>query len=240
MYCTMQLPQGRNLIVLLTAIVALVVPVILLENSVLRHTAGNIVFPLDNAFVDITVARNLAFYQVWGVSKYAFQSASSSLLYPVLLAPVFFIIGSHLIIPIILNGLAALVFLFVLQRALIRRGIRPAVQLVILLSVIFLAPLPLLVVSGMGYTLQLLFCFLFMEALATAIASGETATASGEATTASGEVAAASRETATASKAVGLPRRVYVYGVLMVAARYEDVVLLALACLLLILVHRRG
>ncbi|GGB19734.1 hypothetical protein [Puia dinghuensis] len=207
----MQLPKGRSLIVLLAAIVALVVPIILLENNVLRHTNGNIAFPLDSAFLDISVGKNLAFYSVWGVSKYAFQSASTSLLYPVLLAVIFFVIGSHLIIPIVLNGVAAICFVYALQQALIHRGIKPLHQLIILLAVIFLAPLPLMVVSGMGYTVQLLFCFLFMESLATAIDQGVSQ----------------------------LPRRVYLYGLLAVATRYEDIVLVALACLLLVSINRR-
>ena len=207
----MNLPRGRNLIVLLAALAALIIPVILLENNVLHHTDGAISFPLDNAFLDISVAKNLAFYKVWGVSKYAFQSASTSLLYPLLLVPFFFIAGAHLIIPIIVNTLVAGTFLYFLQKALISGGLRPAAQLGILLAVIFLAPLPLLVVSGMGYPLQLLLCFLFVTTLSTSL--GSTATR--------------------------LPVKLYLLGALSVAARYEDLVLILLACLLLI-ASKRG
>ena len=202
----MHLPRGKNLIVLAIALIALIVPVFLLEQSLLHQTDGNIVFPLDNAFVDISVGRNLAFYEVWGVSKYAFQSASSSLLYPLALVPPFFLFGQHLIIPIIVNGLAAAIFLLGLQQALIRRSIPPTIQIIILLATIFLIPLPLLIVSGTSYTLQLLFSFLFLESLTIAIA----------------------KDTAT------LPKIVYIYGVLMIAARYENVVLLLLAGLFLL------
>jgi hypothetical protein len=222
----MKLPTGKNGIILLTALVALAVPVILLEHNVLQHTDGNITFPLDNAFLDISVGKNLAFYKVWGVSKYAFQSASTSLLYPVALAIVFFIFGAHLIIPIILNGVAAICFLYFLQQALIRRGLKPATQLAILLLVIFLAPLPLLVVSGMGFTLQLLFCFLCMEALATAVQEGGPNSA--------GPLPGV----ANPDRPAKLPPRVYIYGALAVAARYEDLVLVALACLLLVSLRR--
>ena len=208
----MQLPRGKNLVILLTAVVALLIPVLLLEISVLRHTNGNIVYPLDNAFLDISVAKNLAFFKVWGVSKYAFQSASSSLLYPLLLVPFFFIAGEHLVIPIIVNSLAAIFFLYALQRALIRQNTGAGRQGAILLLAVFLMPLPLLVVSGTGYTIQLLCCFLFMNALAGAIEGGMPA---------------------------ALPWRVYVYGVLAVAARYEDLVLIALACTLLAVLKRR-
>jgi hypothetical protein len=207
----MHLPRGKNLIILATAFLALIVSVVLLEQSVLRHTDGNIAFPLDNAFVDITVGRNLAFYQVWGVSKFAFQSASSSLLYPIALVPLFFIFGPHLIIPIIANALAAMVFLAALQRALIRRGAPSIIQLGVLLVAILVIPLPLLIVSGTSYTLQLLFAFLFLESLTTTLTPDLSP----------------------------LPRSVYIYGVLMIGARYENIVLLAVACFLLLLLRRR-
>jgi len=235
----MQLPRGKNLVILITAVIALLVPVLLLEISVLRQTNGNIVYPLDNAFLDISVAKNLAFYKVWGVSKYAFQSASSSLLYPLLLVPFFFIAGEHLVIPIIVNSLAAIFFLYALQRALIRQNTTTGRQLAILLLAIFLTPLPLLVVSGMGYTVQLLCCFLFMNALASAIDGAAAGAKAGAAT----KPAAATEDTAASGRSdLGrpspLPWPIYVYGVLAVAARYEDLVLILLACTLLAVLNR--
>jgi hypothetical protein len=207
----MHLPHGKNGIVLIVALIALIIPILLLEQAVLHHTSGNIVFPLDSAWLDISVAKNLAYYKVWGVSKYAFQSATSSLLYPFALAVIFFITGAHLVIPVVFNSLAAIYFLYRLQQPLIDQGFKPAVQLVILLAVIALGPLPLLVVSGMEYVLQLLLCFLFMETLAKAIQQ----------------------------ESSRLPRAVYIYGLLAVATRYEDFLLIALACLLLTLANRR-
>src|SRR5580698_7039984 len=66
------LPAGKDLNVLIAAVLILLLTVAAIELPVLRHTNGNILFPLDNAYVNITVARNLAFYQVWGVAKFAF------------------------------------------------------------------------------------------------------------------------------------------------------------------------
>jgi hypothetical protein len=208
----MKLIKGKNLILLLPAVAGLVIAVIALEYSALQHTDGIISYPSDKAFVDITVARNLAFYQVWGVSKFAFQSAATSLLYPIVLAPVFFIFGQHLVIPIVVNGLAALFFLVILQKALIRRGIPSVLQVGILLFVVFMAPLPLLIVSGMSYTLQLLFSFLFLESLAISLEKGQKR----------------------------LPASIYFFGVLVMAARYEDLVVLVLAALLLLALRRRA
>ena len=197
------LSSGKTLAVFAAAVLLLLIPVVLIELPVLAHTHGSVLFPQDTAFVDITVARNLAFYKVWGLSKYAFQSASSSLLYPLVLAPVFFIFGAHLVVPLVVNFFAALGFLFVLQRALIRFGVGALRQLLILVAAMGLTVLPLLVVSGLEYTLQLLCVILFLEAVAVAITAGAV-----------------------------LPRAAYIYAVLAVAARYEDLLIIAVACVL--------
>ncbi|HWB93902.1 MAG TPA: hypothetical protein VG605_18740, partial [Puia sp.] len=193
------LPAGKPLGILILSIVVLLVPVCLIELPVLRHSHGNVLYPMDGAFLNMTVARNLAFYKVWGVSKYAFQSAATSLFYPLIIAAVFFIAGTHLVIPLIVNVLIAAYFLLLLQRALIRYGLPLLHQLLVLLATMALTLLPLLVVSGMEYVLQLLLVFLFADAL---IASPR-------------------------------DKKVYIFALLAVATRYEDILVIALACLAL-------
>jgi hypothetical protein len=197
------IPRGTALAVLIGAILLLLLTTTLLELPVLRHTRGGVLFPLDEAFLNISVGRNLAFYQVWGISKYSFQSASSSLLYPLVLAPVFFIAGAHLIIPLIINLLAAVYFLCRLQQTLLRRNLTAPRQLSIMLAAMVLTLLPLLVVSGMEYVLQLLTVFLFLDALAAALKDGGPVT-----------------------------RQIYIYAALAVAARYEDAGIILLAGIL--------
>jgi hypothetical protein len=199
------LSSGKSLAVLAAAVILLLIPVVLIEVPVLEHTHGSVLFPQDKAFVDFTVARNLAFFRVWGLSKYAFQSASSSLLYPLVLAPVFFIFGAQLVVPLAMNFVAATGFLFVLQRALIRVGVGPLRQLMILVAAMGLTVLPLLVVSGLEYTLELLCVVLFMERVIFN----------------------------------NITRSVYIYGLLAVAARYEDLLIVALACVLVGLLKGR-
>ena len=158
----------RNLIrycILLLVITALLIPVVWIEFNVLQHTHGTLTFPTDNTYTDMAVAENLAFHQIWGMSKHSFEPAGSSLLYISLLAIIFFVIGAHTFIPLVLNAVAAVWFLVAFQRWLISQGTRPSYQLLIMLVVIYGISLPLLVVSGMGYTLQLLFGFLFVVSL---------------------------------------------------------------------------
>lgn len=198
--------MSRNSVLLIAA-GALLFPVIWIEASVLMHTHGTLAYPLDDTFIHMAVAKNLAFEKVWGVSKYSFQSASSSPLYTVLLAAIFLTTGAHSITPLLINMIAAVCFLFVLQRWLERQQLSTTNQLIVLVLVILLTPLPLLVISGMEHTLQLLFCFLFIWSFSEA----------------------------AVAKTGRLPWTVYVYGLLLVTTRYECMFIVGLASLLLLL-----
>ena len=201
----------RNLIrycILLLAIAALLIPAVLIEYDILQSTHGVLTFPLDAVFTNMTIAKNLAFQQVWGISKHAFNPASSSPLYVVILALVFFIMGAHPVIPLIINVVAAIGFLVVFQQWLIRQRVRPEYQLLIMLLVIYGIPIPLLMISGMEYTVELFFSFLFVTSFLPF-----------------------SRLDLPISQ---LPRKVYIYGLLMVTTSYETIILVAIACIILL------
>ena len=159
---------SQNLIhraVLLTALLALLVPIAWIEHDILIQTHGTIAYPLDDAFFNLTLAKNLAFEHVWGITKYSFTSISTSLLYPFVLGFIYLVSGTSLVVPLLVNGVAAIWFIKVLHNWLIRQNISPIGQLLILLAVIYLTPLPALVISGMEYPLELLFTFLFLSNL---------------------------------------------------------------------------
>src|SRR5580698_3142132 len=92
-----------DLQVLLIAILSLLIPVAWIETSVLRATHGILAYPLDDTFIHMAVARNLAFQHYWGIAGHVFASTSSSPFYTVLLAAIFRVCGVHLIIPLLVN-----------------------------------------------------------------------------------------------------------------------------------------
>ena len=63
--------------------------VLLLELSVLKLTGGITMYPLDDTFIHMQIAKNLAFHHTWGIVPGEFASASSSLLYTLILAFLF-------------------------------------------------------------------------------------------------------------------------------------------------------
>ena len=149
-------------IVLILAVCALIIPVVLIEMHVMQFTNGVLIYPLDDTYIHMSIAKNLALYNNWGISPNQFQSASSSILYTIILSGLFKIFSVNTLIPFIVNLIAGVVLIFVIQHKLQKENTGFTSQFIILLLVIFFTPLPTLIISGMEHTLQCLFTFLFI------------------------------------------------------------------------------
>jgi hypothetical protein len=122
----------------------------------LRQNGGVFVYPLDDAYIHLTVARNLAFHGVWGITPHGFSGASSSPGWTLLLAIALRIFGVHLMIPLWMNiffGVFLLVFAF---KTFVRWTPDAGALLVFgfLMAIVLLTPLPGLTLIGMEGTLQ--------------------------------------------------------------------------------------
>lgn len=175
-------------------------------------------YPLDDTFIHMAVAKNLALHGNWGVTGDEFQSASSSPLYTVLLAVVFKLFPAHSSIPFLINLITGGILLVVIQRWLVREHVGGVWQLLILLLVIYFTPLPILIITGMEHTLQCLFSFLFIFYF-------------------SGWVGRQEKDPSATWK---LPWSLYVYGLLVSSIRYEGLFLIAVACLILLVKRKIG
>ena len=56
----MQRQRLIHRLILSAAIVALLVPIVWIEHDILIQTRGTIAYPLDDAFINLTLAKNLA------------------------------------------------------------------------------------------------------------------------------------------------------------------------------------
>ena len=203
------LKPGKELFPLFIAVLVTFVGVWVIERGILSQTGGAFLYPLDDPFIHMQVARNLSFHGVWGINPQEFGSASSSLLYTLLLALLFKLFSANVLIPFIVNVVAGVLVLWVLHGWLLRQGVRALGRTVILLLVVVLTPLPTLIITGMEHTLQCLFFFLFLVTFSDGLEKGGK-----------------------------LPVIVYVYALLLVAVRYEGLFPVFIACLIL-LFHRR-
>ncbi|WP_417428715.1 hypothetical protein [Halpernia sp.] len=126
--------------------------------------AGSYIYPLDDAYIHLSMAKNFAQFGIWGITKYEFSSTSSSPFFTLLLSLLIKIFGNYQYISIILNSLVALSLIVLLHRILIKE--KTLVHGIIFTATIWLMPLHTMVLIGMehiSHTLTLLLCLLFFK-----------------------------------------------------------------------------
>jgi len=128
------------------------------------------VYALDDAYIHMAVARSLARHGVWGVTPYAFTSSTSSLAWPLLLALSDLLVGVREATPLVLNLLFAAVAIVLADRLL--GGVPPGGRAAALVALVFVTPLPTLVLSGMEHTLQIAAVFWLLDRVRAAEEAG--------------------------------------------------------------------
>ena len=153
---------------LLVALAAFVLGVGALAAVAVRSAEGRFLLLLDDAYTHLSIGRTLAASGVWGISPEEPGSASSSILWPILVAPAA-AAGSPAgeLGAVLLAAISAALLLVAVDRFL--RSLRPApsdgFRLALLLTVVFGGALPTLVLTGMEHTLHALAAFLLCEAI---------------------------------------------------------------------------
>ena len=135
---------------LITSIVILWIIVVILLVISVKKNQGHIVYAIDDTYIHMAIAKNLAQNGVWGITKYGFSSSSSSLLYTLLISVIYFITGVNEVAPFILNIIFATLTIFLVFIILRRYNLNSCWSFIILLSVIFFTPLPALIFSWHG------------------------------------------------------------------------------------------
>lgn len=129
----------------------------------LRACEGRQVYALDDAYIHLELARNLTLHGSWGLEPGVFAGVSSSLFWPLLLAPAFLFPDYSHLAPLLLNIIFASLLLAFFDRGLRGAGASAPRRYMALLVLIFLAPLPSLVFSGMEHLLQALLALLLLN-----------------------------------------------------------------------------
>jgi hypothetical protein len=190
----------------LTGLLLCFIPLIIIEWWVLKRTGGVFMYPVDDVFIHLELALNLAKSGTWGINPGEFSPASSSIFYTLLLG-FFSFLSDSILWPFIINVVAAICLLFVFSNWLARQNISLTRHLLIVAAVVLLTPLPVLVLSGMEHTLQCLFSFLFLVHFTEWLSVQKS------------------------NEPVGnIPWKVLLFGILVTATRYEGIFLVAMAC----------
>ena len=150
----------RRLIAPLAVFAIVLAEVLIFAFAIVHRNGGDLSFPLDDAFIHLAIAKHLAFDGVYGVTAQGFTAASSSILWPWLLAGCDRLVGDHLVTPLVLNVAAVLGLLLTAARGLRDRGdasgrgeLRERYEIAgALLAIAFFAPLGTLAMLGMEHT----------------------------------------------------------------------------------------
>ena len=202
---------------LIITIIILWLTVALLLAVSMKQNHGHLIYAFDDPYIHMAMAKNFAQHGVWGISRYEFSSSSSSLLWTLMLSIVYFLFGVNELTPLILNILFATATVVFFSRILNRFSpTSPAVQTLGLIGILFLTPLPALVLTGQEHVLHTLITVLFAYLSARAL----------------------SQERPSVSASISLS--LLALAPLVTLIRYEGLFLVFVVCLLFILRNQWG
>jgi len=128
----------------------------------LKHTDGYFTYTLDDPYIHLGIAKNMAFHGVWGVTEYGNTSASSSPLWTGLLALTIWVAGDSVYWPLafgILFSVAATLLIYV---RFVSRGMAVVLSVIAATAIFLAGPLHVLPFTGMEHSLQIFLDLLFV------------------------------------------------------------------------------
>lgn len=118
-------------------------------------TGGHFIYPLDDPYISMAMAKNLAHYGVFGVTRDGFSSSSSSIIWPLVLAAAYFIFGTWTLIPLIGTTCIATLFFIWLYTVLRKASFSQWVTAAVLISILFTVPVIACVFTGLEHMLHI-------------------------------------------------------------------------------------
>jgi hypothetical protein len=152
--------------VALPAICVLLAQIAFTNLLIYQKTDGVQSYPLDDAYIHFSIAKNLVLHGNYGVSPGPFSPASSSLLWPLLLAASSTVTGMWASLPLALNSVFACVSCWVLAECVALSPMTRAQKSVLVVLVSALSPLASLAHLGMEHVLHLCLTLAFTLAVA--------------------------------------------------------------------------
>jgi hypothetical protein len=194
---------------LLPPLAALVLSLAIAIRAGTGATEGHLVYALDDAYIHMAMAKNLARGGTWGCTPFHFSSSSSSPLWTLAIGIVYLALGVRDWVPLVLNIAIAVAMLLVAHRWLERFGAPPILRAVALFGIVIALPLPAMVLMGMEHVLHALLTIAFAAASVHALGHPP------------GDTRAARRQTIALS----------VLAALLALSRYEGLFLVGFVCL---------
>ncbi|WP_139258287.1 hypothetical protein [Epilithonimonas mollis] len=122
--------------------------------QVVTNFAGKYIYPLDDAYIHLSMGKNFAQSGTWGITRYEFSSTTSSPLFTFLLSVLIKIFGNWEYIPLVANTIAGIALLVVFHKYL--KKFSPVTYALFLSAVVLLMPLHLMIMTGMEHVFHTL------------------------------------------------------------------------------------
>lgn len=148
---------------LVLACALLWVTILVLLVLVAQHNQGHLVYTLDDPYIHMAIAKNLVQHGTWSIDGHGFTSTSSSPLWVLLLAGTYVIFGINELSPLILNFIFATSILATATIVLQMYRVSQSWIFFTLLSIIFIAKIPSLVLCGQEHLLHASVTLLFVS-----------------------------------------------------------------------------
>lgn len=123
---------------------------------------GHFVYPLDDTYIGAAMAKNFALYGVWGVTRHAFNSATSAPFWILLLSAAYRVFGVSQWTALVLSFIFALLTLFVADRLLLR-PLPARTRTLGLVALVLFTPLHVVGLIGMEHALHILLTLIFLR-----------------------------------------------------------------------------
>lgn len=140
-----------------------------------RTTDPSHVYLLDDPYIHMAIAKNLAQHGVWGTTQYGFAFASSSPLWILILSAWYAISGPNELAPLLLNLLFATLLVAVLHLECRRWGVPRWLGIPVSLMLVLAIPLFPLIFLGMEHSLHVLSSVVFLVLVARLVESPQSA-----------------------------------------------------------------
>ncbi|MBV8436565.1 MAG: hypothetical protein JOY95_03535 [Silvibacterium sp.] len=127
-----------------------------------RAADHHFVFALDDPYIAMAMARSLALHGTWGVTRFAFSSASSSPLFTLILAFLYRLTGVHEITSLVVSWTAGAFAIYLADRFL-REHLNWRLRVVTLTIFVVATPLFVIGLLGMEHTLHLALALAFVS-----------------------------------------------------------------------------